>query len=222
MLAQLVLATPRPLIGIYPTVGHSPGAYDEYQSWLSAAGADSRVLPTTFTGAKLEPLFQSLNGFLIPGGGDPFGESVDAMVRRAVRANEGGDYFPVWGTCLGFEWLTDIFGGSRSTIDDGYDSEGLKLPLTFTAAAAASRTYAAQNASVQHWLATEPLTYNLHHEGIEPPLRGKQGAARVDERARDGRRPQGPRVRRADGAQDAADLREPVPPREERRREGRA
>ena len=168
MLAQLVLATPRPLIGIYPTVGHSPGAYDEYQSWLSAAGADSRVLPTTFTGAKLEPLFQSLNGFLIPGGGDPFGESVDAMVRRAVRANEGGDYFPVWGTCLGFEWLTDIFGGSRSTIDDGYDSEGLKLPLTFTAAAAASRTYAAQNASVQHWLATEPLTYNLHHEGIEP------------------------------------------------------
>ena len=118
MLAQLVLATPRPLIGIYPTVGHSPGAYDEYQSWLSAAGADSRVLPTTFTGAKLEPLFQSLNGFLIPGGGDPFGESVDAMVRRAVRANEGGDYFPVWGTCLGFEWLTDIFGGSRSTIDE--------------------------------------------------------------------------------------------------------
>ena len=73
MLAQLVLATPRPLIGIYPTVGHSPGAYDEYQSWLSAAGADSRVLPTTFTGAKLEPLFQSLNGFLIPGGGNDIG-----------------------------------------------------------------------------------------------------------------------------------------------------
>ena len=28
------------------------------------------------------------------------------MVNLAKEANDNGDYFPVWGTCLGFEALT--------------------------------------------------------------------------------------------------------------------
>jgi len=166
LLSSAALA--RPLIGIYPTVGGGKSSYRAYEEWLERAGADSTVTPSKFEGADLEKLFNSINGFLIPGGGDPFGTSVDAMIDRAVKANQAGDYFPVWGTCLGFEWTTDHFAGDRKAITDGFDSEGLALPLDFTAAAADSRIYSAANASLMRWLRTEAITYNAHHEGIDP------------------------------------------------------
>lgn len=158
----------RPTVGIYPTVGGGRSNYRAYEEWLDRAGADSVVTPSKFSGEELEKLFNGINGFLIPGGGDPFGTSADAMVDRAVKANQAGDYFPVWGTCLGFEWLTDHFAEDRTAITDGFDSEGLALPLDFTAAAADSRIYSATNASMMKWLGSEAITYNAHHEGIEP------------------------------------------------------
>jgi gamma-glutamyl hydrolase len=152
------------VIGIYPTI---PGSYlDAYKEWLTQEGADSLVLPESFAGQELEQLFQSINGFLIPGGGDPRGSAVEAMVQRAVQANRQGDYFPVWGTCLGFEWLVDIFGDKP--IVGGFDSEELALPLDFTADAATSRLYQGANSSLMSWLASENITYNAHTEGITP------------------------------------------------------
>ena len=92
----------RPIIGIYPTMdGFAPSYYTAYQRWLDQAGADSFVTPIVLYGEKLEATFMKMNGFLIPGGGPRFGGSVDRMVARAVAANRDGDYFPVWGTCLG-------------------------------------------------------------------------------------------------------------------------
>jgi len=158
----------RPIIGIYPTVGRPSPYYEAYKKWLDQAGADSFVMPAVLNNERLEQTFVSMNGFLIPGGGEPFGTTADRIVDRAVAANRAGDYFPVWGTCLGFEWLVDHFANNRSEIVDGFDSEDLPLPLEFTPLASASRTYAATNASLRRWLTTEPITYNAHHEGIGP------------------------------------------------------
>ena len=106
-----------PLIGIYPTM--VPDYYVAYEKWVAQAGGRTVVLPRFFAHEPqaLERLFASLNGLLIPGGGDFVGNgSVDAMVARATRANREGDYFPIWGTCLGFEYLVDILGGPGALV----------------------------------------------------------------------------------------------------------
>ena len=158
----------RPVIGIYPTVGRGSGYYKAYSLWLEQAGADSFVTRAFMDDKELEATFQSMNGFLIPGGGDPFGETVDRLVSRAVAANLANDFFPVWGTCLGFEWLVDHFAKNRSAIGPGFDSEDLPLPLSFKSEAASSRTYSHTNSTMLRWLSSEPITYNAHRKGIEP------------------------------------------------------
>jgi len=156
----------RPVIGIYPTV-----AADNYlkasKEWLAQEGADSLELPESFNASELETLFQSVNGLLIPGGGRALDPSLRAMVNHAVMANRAGDFFPVWGTCLGFEWLVEIFGGTDA-ITDGFDANDLASNMTFTEAAKTSRVYESANPSLLQWLASEPITYNAHTEGISP------------------------------------------------------
>lgn len=169
ILASLILladAVEKPVIGIYPTL--TAGGYlGAYKEWLAQEGADSIQLPKTFDGDDLEKLFQSINGLLIPGGGRALDPSLHALVNRAVKANKAGDFFPVWGTCLGFEWLVEIFGGKGSIVG-GFDSEDLPGSITFTESEKTSRVYAAANSSLISWLQTENITYNAHRQGISP------------------------------------------------------
>ena len=46
------------------------------------------------------------------------------------QAMDAGDYFPVWGTCLGFELLTTIVGGEG--ILSQVDAENYSIPLNLT------------------------------------------------------------------------------------------
>ena len=72
-----------------------------YVKYLEMAGA--RVVPIDFfsTPAQIDSLFDSLNGVLFPGGGSPFPETAQYVFDKVVAANDAGDYFPLWGTCMG-------------------------------------------------------------------------------------------------------------------------
>jgi len=155
----------KPIIGIYPQV--SASYLTAYKEWVAQAGAASIVLPESFSGKQLEDIFLSTNGFLIPGGSAGLSTSARALVERAIQANKQGDFYPVWGTCDGFEWLMEIFGGVGDIVP-GFDSEYMPAKLIFTPAAKTSRLYAGANASLLSWLNTEAITYNAHHEGITP------------------------------------------------------
>ena len=55
---------------------------------------------------------------LLPGGAVSFSDSDFAKAGRflyklAVDANDKGNYFPIWGTCLGFEFLLYTAAGSQ-------------------------------------------------------------------------------------------------------------
>jgi hypothetical protein len=52
----------------------------------------------------------TVSSLLFPGGGVYFNDSGYSaagkiLVNLTLEANKKGDYFPVWGTCLGFEFL---------------------------------------------------------------------------------------------------------------------
>lgn len=46
------------------------------------------------------------------------------------QANNRGDYFPIWGTCLGFEQLTVLTSGEKLLTRT--NTTGVALPLVFT------------------------------------------------------------------------------------------
>ena len=46
------------------------------------------------------------------------------------QAYEAGDYFPVWGTCQGFQLLVTIT--ANQDVMSKYSAEDLPLPLNFT------------------------------------------------------------------------------------------
>lgn len=52
------------------------------------------------------------------------------FILYVFQANNRGDYFPVWGTCLGFEQLTYFTSGK--TVLSYTNTSGVPLPLDFT------------------------------------------------------------------------------------------
>jgi gamma-glutamyl hydrolase len=71
---------------------------------------------------------------LIPGGAANFSTSggyVDAarqLYNRAILKNSLGTYFPIWGTCRGFELLAYLATGSKDILTD-CEAENVALPL---------------------------------------------------------------------------------------------
>ncbi|CAJ0968397.1 unnamed protein product [Ranitomeya imitator] len=106
-----------------------------YVKTLESAGA--RVIPIRINLAEEEyvKIFTAINGVLLPGGGVDLKDSGYARAAKifydlALAANDKGDYFPIWGTCLGFEQLTVLTSGELLlTLTQ---TEDISLPLNFT------------------------------------------------------------------------------------------
>mmetsp|Transcript_9954 Transcript_9954/g.11290 ORF Transcript_9954/g.11290 Transcript_9954/m.11290 type:complete len:298 (-) Transcript_9954:113-1006(-) len=159
-------ANDRPIIGVY-AVSRPSGDYiaASYVKWLEQAGA--RVVPIPYqpnASYSLEGLFNSVNGLLFTGGDSELPPQAQELYNMAVAANNKGDHFPVWGTCLGFQWIVQAQGGKLET---GFDAENLTLALNFTDAAKTSRLFAGASPELMDVYATN-VTLNNHHDGFPP------------------------------------------------------
>jgi len=145
-----------------------------YVKWVEGGGA--RVVPIRYTlpPNELQELFSSINGIVLPGGGVDFSnQSTDYVVtlkslyQLAISANANGDFFPVWGTCMGFQELCMLQSANFSLLT-GFNSENYTVPLDFTSFAPESRLYGAAPSDVYTAFATEPITMNNHQYGVSP------------------------------------------------------
>ena len=140
----------RPLIGVLTQPSAWPKFFDpddfsyiaaSYVKYLEAAGA--RVVPVKYNmnHSELEKVFQSLNGLLLPGGGSDllndktdnfteFYESGNFLLNLARKTNENGEYFPVWGTCLGFEMMVLSVAGDKKILSV-FNSTNHSMKLKF-------------------------------------------------------------------------------------------
>ncbi len=57
------------------------------------------------------------------------------MAVRCEQQNEAGNYFPLWGTCQGFEQMAIMASGDDSILTE-FQAENLTLALDFSSAAA--------------------------------------------------------------------------------------
>ncbi|XP_069322559.1 gamma-glutamyl hydrolase isoform X2 [Eulemur rufifrons] len=136
-----------------------------YVKYLESAGA--RVVPIRLdlTNNEYETLFKSINGVLFPGGSVDLKRSDYARVAKifyklAIQSFDDGDYFPVWGTCLGFEELS-LLVAEECLLTLTY-TIGIKMPLNFTGGSLQSRMFQNFPADLLLSLAAEPLTANFH------------------------------------------------------------
>ncbi|CAL1542810.1 unnamed protein product [Lymnaea stagnalis] len=160
----------RPIIGIL-TVPSKTFEYGQefiqtsYVSFLEMAGA--RVVPVRGKQPKqyYEQLFKNINGVLFPGGAadintGPYYQSGRYLYDLAIQANDKGDYFPIWGTCLGFELMTKL------TANKNYlqrtETKILTLPLRFQKGFQNSRLFKDVPSDLVKILTTESVTQNNH------------------------------------------------------------
>ncbi|KAJ4454700.1 putative Gamma-glutamyl hydrolase A [Paratrimastix pyriformis] len=147
-----------------------------YVKWLEAGGARILVIPYDATHDRLDSIFSQINGIFFTGGGlsldvgTTYWETANYLFQKAIQATNNGDYFPLFGTCMGFQLLNILASTNHSILSFGFDSYNLPLPLEFTPETATSRMLgkATTPADVLTTLSTKPVTINWHHYGITP------------------------------------------------------
>lgn len=143
-----------------------------YVKWVEQAGG--RVLPVLpdQPPSYYERLFARTNGMLFPGGNqgilpaDIYTEDGKTVWDLAKAANDAGDYYPIWGTCLGFEELAVLETGASRVISRDVVATNLALPLQFVPDADESRLFASFSPELLTALRTEGLTFNSHDHGL--------------------------------------------------------
>lgn len=148
---------PSPVIGILtqPTLNGTNYIAASYVKWLEAGGA--RSLPILYdetNTTKLADIFGQINGILLPGGASEMPTSVKFLLDRAKEYG-----CPVWGTCLGFEYLIQYIGGIDA-LQSGFEAENISLPLENVV------PWRLYGDSVIQQIAQQDITMNNHHQGI--------------------------------------------------------
>ena len=173
----------RPVIGIFAqqtstiTTTGPLAAYDlmvpsSYVNWIGQAGA--RAIPVLLGRSKhyYREIFDRTNGLLLPGGSqgilpdDIYTEEGKLLWDMAKEANDSGDYYPIWGTCLGFEELSVLETGSGSVISLDVEATNIALPLNFTLEASSSRLFGSMDPDLVTALSKENITFNSHSHGL--------------------------------------------------------
>jgi gamma-glutamyl hydrolase len=111
----------------------------------------------------LDELFTQINGLLLPGGWNGYmPPSVPYLLDKILESNQNGVYFPVWGTCLGYEFLIKYIGGVDA-IQTGFDLYNTSIPLE---SVHIQELY--QDPTIYDTVTNLPVTLNNHQLGIEP------------------------------------------------------
>jgi len=154
-----------------------------YIKWLEAGGARSIPIPYDAPDELVDEILQQVNGVLFPGGGSPLPPSAWKIWNTALELNDQGDFFPIWGTCLGFEYLIqmaslapDSSSDDAIVLEGGYDAENVSWPLIIdsgyddvsTMNSSQSRLYS--ESYIQEIVITEDVAMNNHIMGVRPSV----------------------------------------------------
>ncbi|CAK1556228.1 unnamed protein product [Leptosia nina] len=170
----------RPIIGVLSQEQsrylHSKFPEENYTSYIATSYVDdieksgARVVPILIGKERsyYRELMQKVNGVLFPGGATFFNQShgyADAaqhIYEIAQEFNEAGDYFPIFGTCLGFQ-LIIILASGRGPIENRetcYSFEN--LPLILSPDFRSSKMYKDITDEQVKTLVNEDVTVNSH------------------------------------------------------------
>ena len=112
--------------------GYSTYIMSAYVEFMEAAGA--RVVPLVSMGEDwTETLdkIERLDGILFPGGAGDYVDYGRSIYDQVKTWNDQGHFYPIWGTCLGFENLAIIASDEGSAVLSKLEAHNINLPLEF-------------------------------------------------------------------------------------------
>ena len=144
-------------------------------TWLRRHGI--KVVPIPYTTKDFKYYMNRINGLYFPSGGAFAGTQKEyyncckTFLKLAMKENDTGHYFPIWGGCMGMQQMMIIADEHDDlknllTKFDSYDN--LLLNLEFTPEGKRSRMVRFMKASVLKKLEKRPCTLNNHKLGISP------------------------------------------------------
>ncbi|XP_063827781.1 gamma-glutamyl hydrolase-like [Ostrinia nubilalis] len=172
----------RPVVGILaqeqPLYLRNRFSEENYTSFIAA----SYVKNLQFSGANVIPipigrdrqfykeLMQKINGVILPGGEAPLRRSqingyADAgqhIYELAMEMNDAGDYFPIFGECLGLQFLIVVASG-RGEPQNKMRCHGFgNFPIYYADGFRNSKLFAGASDDVLDILKNEAVTVNAH------------------------------------------------------------
>jgi gamma-glutamyl hydrolase len=97
--------------------------------------------------------------------------TTEYILRHVVRENGRGRFYPLWGTCLGFERLLQLLAeDEEATIVEEFDAENYPINLGFTGPAWHSRLFRSMSDELFTEIASPlgRLAFNNHGLGVHP------------------------------------------------------
>jgi hypothetical protein len=107
-------------------------------------GARSLRFPFNASDAYMDNVLANTDGMFFIGGGESLPASAKYAYSVISGLQDAGLPYAMWGTCNGFQWLTELMAGHEKPNDilgSGYDAEELNLALNFTGDANESRLF---------------------------------------------------------------------------------
>ena len=107
-----------------------------------------------------------MNGILLPGGAGDYLDLGNYVYEKLIEYNAKGSYYPLWGTCLGFENLAIFASSDGDNVLSNLESHQ-SLPLTWLVDDPKVDTlmFSAMQDSLTPYT-TEAMLYNSHSYGL--------------------------------------------------------
>ncbi|KAF0683467.1 Aste57867_24501 [Aphanomyces stellatus] len=155
--------TINPIIGIH---AHESLFNDEfiassYIKWIESAGGRAVRIPYNTSKDEYARLLSNVNGLLFPGGAGNATEEAAYMYTLVLEMNANGTYFPLWGTCLGFEWLIQLQSQNLSILDH-VDARNMSSKVDILRNPGRLLGFS----PFFHVLETRPVSFNYHQWAI--------------------------------------------------------
>eukprot|EP00948_MAST-09A_sp_MAST-9A-sp1_P003402 g3402.t1 len=149
-----------------------------YVNWLESSGARVAVIKYTSPPDVILEQLSQINGILFTGGNydiqseSQYKSSAKLIFDHVQSINKNGQYFPLWGTCMGFQLLNILAASNPNVLSiNAFNSENISYPLDLTSFAKSGNTKMLKNLSDDRpklftALQQKALTSNLHHDGV--------------------------------------------------------
>jgi gamma-glutamyl hydrolase len=102
------------------------------KQWIERASITIVPIPPNITPTEAAAYFEYVHGLFLHPGWVNYPEYTDLVtlfLNMAIAANSSGEYFPVWGTCQGFQRLVQFFDGRLDTLNSLKFSKGTRIIL---------------------------------------------------------------------------------------------
>lgn len=182
VMANLAAPTPdfTPVIALISHPFNSTHEFipNSYIKYLEGGGARTVRLPFTASDDEVKRVIDNTNGVFFIGGEPSLPESAITAYNYITDLQDSGIHYPMWGTCLGFQWLTQLIANDTSVLSlDAFDSEDLLLPLE--SVKTDSRMFTLNGPDSDYLSIDLPklfqehaVTLNMHTDGITPTVAG--------------------------------------------------